>query len=62
MKFDYKIGEIVGINNGSVSSRPKAVILGVESNNLFESVRCVKIMIIGDSKPTYTLSDRICKL
>ena len=57
----FEIGEIVGLCTIGQTSR-KAVILGFEPNVLFDSVRCVKIMIIGRDQPTFTLSDRICKL
>ena len=29
---------------------------------LFDTVKCVKIMVVGATQPTYTLSDRIVKL
>tara|TARA_A100001011_G_C14165263_1_gene780034 strand:+ start:760 stop:948 length:189 start_codon:yes stop_codon:yes gene_type:complete len=57
----FEIGEIVGMKHYSMH-QGKAVILGFEPNNLFDSVQCVKIMIIGRDKPTFTLSDRIVKL
>ena len=57
----FEIGEIVGMKHyGKVQG--KAVVLGFEKNVLFDSVQCVKIMIIGRDKPTFTLSDRIVKL
>jgi len=59
MKFE--IGEIIGLRHYG-KDQPKAVVLGFEPNKLFDSVQCVKIMIIGRDKPTFTLSDRICKL
>jgi len=40
----------------------RAVVLGFEDNKLFDSVYCVKVMYVGDSKPMYVLSDRIRKL
>lgn len=42
--------------------RLKAVVLGFEDNKLFNSVQCVKVMIIGRDTPSFTLSDRIVKL
>ena len=39
-----------------------AVVLGFEDNKLFDSVYCVKVMYVGDSKPMYVLSDRIRKI
>lgn len=58
----FEIGEIVGMKHSDRRHRHKAVVLGFEPNSLFDSVRCVKIMIIGRDKPTFTLSDRIVKL
>ena len=55
---DFKVGDMV-IN--PVADAP-AVILGFEENKLFDSVYCVKVMYVGDSKPMYVLSDRIRKL
>ena len=60
MKF--QIGEIVELINARRKPRKKAVVLGFEPNVLFDSVQCVKVMIIGRDKPTFTLSDRIVKL
>ena len=57
----FKIGEIVGMKHYGKVQR-KAVVLGFEENVLFDSVQCVKIMIIGTEKPAFTLSDRIMKL
>jgi len=57
----FEIGEIVGLKHFGKNAW-KAVILGFEQNNLFDSVQCVKVMIIGRDKPSFTLSDRICKL
>ena len=62
MKLDYQIGEIVELKHSDRKHRYKAVILGFEPNVLFDSVQCVKIMVVGSDKPTFTLSDRICKL
>ena len=56
--LDYKVGDIV-INPVAES---RAVVLGFEENKLFDSVYCVKVMYVGDSKPMYVLSDRIRKL
>jgi hypothetical protein len=61
MKCKFEIGEIVRMKHCG-KKRVKAVVLGFEQNVLFDSVQCVKIMIIGRDKPTFTLSDRICKL
>ena len=57
-KLDYKVGDMV-INPVAEST---AVVLGFEDNKLFDSVYCVKVMYVGDSKPMYVLSDRIRKL
>ncbi len=58
----FEIGEIVELINDRRKPRKKAVVLGFEPNVLFDSVHCVKVMIIGRDKPTFTLSDRIAKL
>ena len=58
----FEIGEIVGIVNTRRKPQKKAVVLAFEPNVLFDSVQCVKIMIIGHDKPIFTLSDRIVKL
>ena len=55
---DFKVGDMV-INPVADAT---AVILGFEENKLFDSVYCVKVMYVGDSKPMYVLSDRIRKL
>ena len=57
-ELDYKVGDMV-INPVADST---AVVLGFEDNKLFDSVYCVKVMYVGDSKPMYVLSDRIRKL
>ena len=62
VKAKYEIGEIVEMKHSDKRHRHKAVVLGFEPNALFDSVQCVKVMIIGRDKPTFTLSDRICKL
>lgn len=62
VKLDYEIGEIVELKHSDRKHRHKAVVLGFEDYKLFDSVKCVKIMIVGSDKPTFTLSDRICKL
>ena len=61
VKNEYEIGEIVGMKTKDMQ-QGKAVILGFEPNVLFDSVQCVKVMIIGRDKPSFTLSDRIVKL
>ena len=61
-KTGFEIGEIVELKNTRRMPRMKAVILGFEENKLFDTVKCVKVMIIGRDKPTFTLSDRIVKL
>ena len=38
------------------------VVLGIEKNNLFDKLQCIKIMYVGYSKPMHVLSDRIRKL
>ena len=55
---DFKVGDMV-INP---IADARAVVLGFEDNKLFDSVYCVKVMYVGDSKPMYVLSDRIRKL
>ena len=55
---DFKVGDMV-VNSVAESM---AVVLGFEDNKLFDSVYCVKVMYVGDSKPMYVLSDRIRKL
>ena len=55
---DFKVGDMV-INPVAEST---AVVIGFEDNKLFDSVYCVKVMYVGDSKPMYVLSDRIRKL
>tara|TARA_B100000073_G_scaffold192638_1_gene159436 strand:- start:2301 stop:2492 length:192 start_codon:yes stop_codon:yes gene_type:complete len=55
---DFKVGDMV-INPVAEAT---AVVLGFEENKLFDSVYCVKVMYVGDSKPMYVLSDRIRKL
>ena len=60
--INFEIGEIVEMKHSGRRHRHKAVVLGFEPNNLFDSVQCIKIMIIGRSAPTFTLSDRIVKL
>ena len=61
-KTGFEIGEIVEMKHSDRRHRLKAVVLGFEDNKLFNSVQCVKVMIIGRDKPTFTLSDRIVKL
>lgn len=58
MKFE--IGEIVQVKDSP--RRKKAVLLGFENGKLFGTGELVKIMVIGQEKPTYTLFDRIVKL
>ena len=55
---DFKVGDMV-INPVAEAT---AVVLGFEDNKLFDSVYCVKVMYVGDSKPMYVLSDRIRKI
>lgn len=55
---DFEVGDMV-INPVADA---RAVVLGFEDNMLFDSVYCVKVMYVGDSKPMYVLSDRIRKL
>ena len=62
MTTGFEIGEIVQMKHSDERHRLKAVVLGFEANKLFDSVQCVKVMIIGRDKPTFTLSDRIVKL
>ena len=57
-ELDYKVGDMV-INPVADA---RAVVLGLEHNKLFDSVYCVKVMYVGDSKPMYVLSDRIRKV
>ena len=58
----FEIGEIVELINSRRKPRKKAVVLGFEDYKLFDTVKCVKIMVVGATQPTYTLSDRIVKL
>ena len=44
--LDYKVGDMV-IDPVTDSA---AVVLGFEDNMLFDSVYCVKVMYVGDSK------------
>ena len=60
MKFE--IGEIVEIEYGYSSPRQKAVLLQFNDGKLFGTGELVKIMFIGENKPTYTLLDRMRKL
>ena len=62
MTTGFEIGEIVEMKHSDKRHRHKAVVLGFEPNKLFDSVQCVKVMIIGRERPTFTLSDRIVKL
>lgn len=62
MKLDYEIGDIVEVIRSARDTKEKAVLLGFEDYKLFDSVKCAKIMLLGTSAITYTLSDRICKL
>ena len=55
---DFKVGDM-DINPVAEAT---AVVLGFEENKLFDSVYCVKVMYVGDSKPMYVLSDRIRKI
>lgn len=58
----FEIGEIVELINSRRKPRKKAVVLGFEDYKLFDAVKCVKIMVVGATQPTFTLSDRIIKL
>jgi len=60
MKFE--IGEIVEIEYGDCNAGKKAVLLQFNADKVFGNGELVKIMLIGESKPTYTLLDRIVKL
>ena len=66
VKVKYEIGDIVelkGHTDKFFNRTPKAIVLGFEDYKLFpDSVKCVKVMVMGASEPTYTLSDRIRKL
>lgn len=62
VKFDYEIGDIVEVITSARQAQEKAVVLGFEDYKLFDSVNCIKIMVVGSDKPTFTLSDRIRKL
>ena len=62
MKLDYEIGDMVTVRSAP-QVQENAVVLGFEDYKLFsDSVKCVKIMVVGEPEPTYTLSDRIRKL
>lgn len=56
--LDYKVGDMV-INPAADIC---GVVLGIEKNNLFDRLQCVKIMYVGHSRPMHVLSDRIRKL
>ena len=58
----FEIGEIVELINSRRKPRKKAVVLGFEDYKLFDTVKCVKIMVVGATQSTFTLSDRIVKL
>ena len=58
----FEIGEIVELISSRRKPRKKAVVLGFEDYKLFDTVKCVKIMVVGATQPTFTLSDRIVKL
>jgi hypothetical protein len=61
MKFE--IGEIVEIDYGAYNAGKKAVLLQFNADKVFGvQFGLVKIMFIGESKPTYTLLDRARKL
>jgi hypothetical protein len=62
VKLDYEIGDMVAVITSARQAQEKAVVLGFEDYKLFDSVKCVKIMVVGASEPTFTLSDRIRKL
>ena len=63
VKLDYEIGDMVAVITSARQAQEKAVVLGFEDYKLFSnSVKCVKIMVVGAHEPTYTLSDRIRKL
>ena len=54
----YEVGDFVYVP----AWKKKVIVLGFEDNKLFDSVYCVKVMYVGDSKPMYVLSDRIRKI
>ena len=54
----YEVGDFVYVP----AWKKKVIVLGFEENKLFDSVYCVKVMYVGDSKPMYVLSDRIRKI
>lgn len=60
MKFE--IGEIVEIKHGDCNAGKKAVLLQLNVDKLFSNSELVKIMLLGENKPSYTLSDRISKI
>ena len=60
--MNFEIGEIVEIEYGDCNAGKKAVLLQFNDDKVFGNGELVKIMFIGESKPTYTLLDRIIKL
>ena len=56
--LDYKVGDMVINPVADICG----VVLGIEKNNLFDRLQCVKIMYVGHTKPMHVLSDRIRKL
>tara|TARA_B100001250_G_C19652182_1_gene723207 strand:- start:128 stop:310 length:183 start_codon:yes stop_codon:yes gene_type:complete len=60
--MDFIPGDIVELYNNVNQPRKKAVVIAINHHALFDSVKLVKIMIVGASAPTHTLSDRMGKL
>jgi hypothetical protein len=61
--MNFEIGEIVEIEYGDCNAGKKAVLLQYNDDKLFGSgATLVKIMLLGEDKPTYTLLERVVKL
>ena len=59
--MNFEIGEVVEVEYGSNPPK-KAILLQFNDDKVFGTGELVKIMFIGENKPTYTLLDRIVKL
>ena len=59
--MSFEIVEIVGIKSPR-GQRRAGVVLTIEDNNLFNSVKCIKIMELGIGTLSYQLSDRLYRL
>lgn len=59
--MNFEIGEVVEVEYGHNPPK-KAILLQFNNDKVFGNGELVKIMFIGESKPSYTLLDRIHKL